>query len=138
MLRKISCAYTGGALGALVDSVNIWLLGKVGITSLLGIGLQPEFTMPWLYPRLVWGGIWGLLLLLPFLRTRLFLRGVLFSLLPSAMMLFMVFPSMGKGLLGLGFGALTPFLVILLNFVWGIVASLWYWCGSESNLNPGI
>jgi len=131
MVKKTSCAFTGGALGALVDSVNIWLLGKVGITSLLGIGLQPEFTMTWLYPRLVWGGIWGLLFLLPFLKTRLYLRGMLFSLLPSAMVLFMVFPSMSKGLLGLEFGTLTPILVVLLNFVWGIVASLWYWHGAE-------
>jgi hypothetical protein len=97
MLRKISCAYTGGALGALVDSVNIWFLGKIGLTSLLGIGLQPGFTMSWLYPRLVWGGIWALLLLLPFLQTRLFLRGMLFSLLPSAMMLFMVSPLWARG-----------------------------------------
>ena len=132
MIRKISCAYTGGLLGALVDSFNIWFLGKAGLTTWLGIGLQPEFTMSWLYPRLVWGGIWGLLLLTPFLRDRVLLRGVLFSLLPSAMVLFMVFPSMGKGVLGLGFGLLTPLLVILLNFVWGIIASLWHWYGSQS------
>jgi len=42
------------------------------------------------------------------------------------MMLFMVLPSMGKGIFGLGFGALTPFVVVGLNFIYGIVASLWY------------
>lgn len=134
MVRKLSSAYTGGAIGALVDSFNIWILGKVGLTSLLGIGLQPEFTAPWLYPRMVWGGIWGLLFLLPVLRSRLYLRGMLFSLAPSAMVLFMMFPSMGKGILGLGFGTLTPALVVLLNFVWGIVASYWYQQGTESKV----
>jgi hypothetical protein len=126
MIRKISGAFTGGALGALVDSVNIWVLGKFGITALLGISLRPEFTPAWLYPRLVWGGLWMLLLLLPILKKRPILRGCLFSLIPSAMMLFLVFPGMGKGTLGLGFGVLTPLLVIFLNFVYGSVASLWY------------
>ena len=132
VIRKISCAYVGGMLGALVDSFNIWFLGKIGITSLLGIGLQPEFTAPWLYPRLVWGGLWGLLFMLPVLQTRLYARGMVFSLLPSALVLFMVFPSMGKGVLGLGFGLLAPVLVIFLNFLWGIVASLWYQYGAAS------
>ena len=126
MVRKISGAFTGGAFGAFVDSFNIWILGKAGITAMLGIGLKPEFTPSWLYPRLVWGGIWMLLLLLPIWKKRDILRGCAFSLVPSAMMLFMVFPEMGKGMLGLGFGALTPVLVIILNFIYGIVASLWY------------
>lgn len=126
MVRKISGAFTGGALGAFVDSFNIWILGKAGITAMLGIGMKPEFTPSWLYPRLVWGGIWMLLLLLPVLKKRHILRGCLFSLVPSAMMLFMVFPEMGKGTMGLAFGALTPVLVVLLNFIYGAVASLWY------------
>jgi hypothetical protein len=126
MIRKISGAFTGGAIGALVDSVNIVLLGKYGITALLGVSMKPEFTAPWLYPRMVWGGIWMLLLLLPLWEKRTVLRGCLFSLLPSAMMLFMVLPGMGIGMLGLGFGTLTPVVVIVLNFIYGIVAAYWY------------
>ena len=126
MNRSISGAFSGGVLGALIDSANIWGLGKLGITARLGIGLRPEFTPAWLYPRLVWGGIWGLLLILPFFKGRLYLRGMLLSLAPSAMVLFVVFPNMGKGMFGLGFGTLTPVLVVLLNLIWGIVASLWH------------
>ena len=70
LLRGISGAYAGGVLGALVDSANIWWLGQLGITAKLGIGLRPEFTPTWLYPRLVWGGIWGLFLVLPLLKGR--------------------------------------------------------------------
>jgi hypothetical protein len=126
MLRKISGAFTAGVLGALVDSFNIWILGKLGITSMLGISFQPEFTAPWLYPRLVWGGIWGFLFLAPILINLTILRGILFSLVPSAMVLFVVFPGKGKGVFGLGFGALTPALVVFLNFIWGIVGAFWY------------
>jgi hypothetical protein len=126
IIRRISGAFTGGAIGGLVDSINIWGLSQAGITGLLGVSMKPAFTAPWLYQRMVWGGIWMLLLLLPFLRNRTALRGCVFSLLPSAMMLFMVLPDMGKGILGLGFGMLTPVVVIVLNFIYGIVASYWY------------
>ena len=126
MIRKISGAFTGGALGAFVDSFNIWFMGKAGISDLIGLSMKPEFTAPWLYQRMVWGGIWMLLLLLPLLKKKVVLRGCLFSLLPSAMMLFMVLPEMGKGVLGLGFGTVTPLVVIGLNCIYGIVAALWY------------
>ena len=126
IIRKISGAFTGGAIGGLIDSINIVLLSKYGITALLGVSLKPEFTGPWLYPRLVWGGLWMLLLILPLWQKRTALRGCLFSLLPSAMMLFMVFPEMGKGILGLGFGTLTPLVVIVLNCIYGMIAAYWY------------
>jgi len=126
MIRKVSGAFTGGAIGGLVDSIAIWVLGKLGITGLLGVTMRPDFTAPWLYRRIVWGGIWMLLLLLPLWQNRTVLRGCLFSLFPSAMMLFMVFPNKGKGLLGVGFGALTPMVVIGLNFIYGIVAAFWF------------
>jgi len=129
MIRKVSAAFTGGALGGLLDSFNIWAMGKVGISDLIGLSMKPEFTASWLYQRMIWGGIWMLLLLLPLLNKRVLLRGCLFSLLPSAMMLFMVLPEMGKGMLGLGFGAATPMVVIGLNCIYGIVASLWYRTG---------
>ena len=126
MIRKISAAFAGGAMGGFIDSFNIWFMGKLGISDLIGLTMKPEFSAPWLYQRMVWGGIWMLLLLLPLLKKKVLLRGCLFSLLPSGMMLFMVLPEMGKGILGLGFGAITPLVVIGLNFIYGIVASLWY------------
>lgn len=126
MVRKISGAFTGGALGALIDSANIWILGQAGVTAMLGISLRPQFTAPWLYPRLVWGGIWAMLLILPFFRQKTALRGILMSLVPTTMMLVMVFPEMGMGLLGLKAGLLTPILVLLLNFIYGMVASFWH------------
>ena len=126
MIRKISGAFTGGAIGGLIDSINITVLGKIGVCDLLGVSMKPEFTAPWLYQRMIWSGIWMLLLLLPLWEKRTILRGCIFSLLPSAMMLFMVLPNMGKGILGLGFGTLTPLVVIGLNFIYGIVAAYWY------------
>ena len=126
MIRKISVAFAGGALGGLVDSFNIWFMGKIGISDLIGLTMKPELNAPWLYLRMVWGGLWMLLLLLPLLQGKTLLRGCLFSLLPSAIMLFMVLPEMGKGVLGLGFGGITPVIVIGLNCIYGMIASVWY------------
>jgi len=126
MLRKLSGAFTGGVLGALIDSINVWVLFHTGILAMAGISMRVEFTGPWLYPRLVWGGIWALLLLLPILKSKVALRGALMSLLPSAMMLFKVLPGMGKGLMGLDLGLLMPVMVVGLNFIYGMVAAYWY------------
>lgn len=126
VVRKVSGAFTGGALGALLDSFNIWFMGVVGISDLIGITMKPAFTAPWVYQRMIWGGIWMLLLLLPVWRGKTLVRGMVFSLVPSAMMLFVVLPDMGKGMLGLGFGAFMPVVVIGLNFIYGIFASLWF------------
>lgn len=131
MIRKISAAFTGGAIGGFVDSFNIWFMGKVGISDLIGLSMKPEFSAPWLYQRMVWGGIWMLLLLLPLFKKKVVLRGCVFSLLPSAMMLFMVLPEMGKGMLGFGFGTVTPLVVIGLNCIYGIVAAVWYRKGTS-------
>lgn len=126
LIRNISGAFTGGALGGLLDSFNIWAMGKTGISDVIGITMKPEFTGPWVYKRMIWGGIWMLLLLIPLMANRVLVRGMLISLLPSAMMLFVVFPAMGKGVYGLGFGTLMPVVVIVLNGIYGAFASYWY------------
>nr|WP_246325434.1 hypothetical protein [Dissulfurirhabdus thermomarina] len=103
----------------------LWLLGSAGVTAMMGVAIHPRLTAAWLYPRLVWGGLWGLLFLVPLLRGRPVARGLVFGLAPSAAMLAVVFPGTGKGVLGVGLGALTPLLVLAMNAVWGVTASLW-------------
>ena len=66
-LRDLSLAFAAGAVGALANSIAVWLAGDHGLTAALGLKVAPELTAAWLYPRLVWGGIWGLLLVLPIL-----------------------------------------------------------------------
>ena len=61
----------------------------------------------WLYPRIVWGGIWGLLFILPMLDSKLLRKGSVLSLFPTAVQLFVIFPfKAGKGMAGLELGAL--------------------------------
>lgn len=124
--RDLSLVFAAGAVGALANSVAAWLFGALGITGAFGVAIAPALTPEWLYPRLVWGGLWGVLFLLPVLRGRWFGRGLLLSLGPSAGALFVVLPlKAGAGIGGVGLGALAPAFVLLFNAVWGVTAAGW-------------
>jgi hypothetical protein len=88
--------------------------------------MAPALTKTWLYPRIVWGGIWGVVLLLPLIKRSYVLRGLVLSILPTVVTLFVVFPSEGKGMMGAQLGALTPLFPLVLNGLWGAVAGAWY------------
>jgi len=124
--RSLSLFFAAGALGAAANSIFLWAFGELGVSRLLGVAIAPSLSPAWIYPRVVWGGIWGFLFVLPVLPHAWFKRGLLLSLGPSIVQLFVVFPLKArKGLLGLELGVLTPVLVLLVNAVWGVVASWW-------------
>lgn len=123
-LKKLALYFSAGSLGGLTNSIALWLFGALGITTSLGVKLAPALSPEWLYPRIVWGGIWGIAFFLPLLRTSYFLRGLILSLGPTLVQLFIVFPyKANKGMLGLELGSLTPLFVIFFNAAWGITAA---------------
>ena len=124
-MKKLLVFFAAGCLGALINSIALWLLGHFDITQTMSIAMAPKLTPAWLYPRIVWGGIWGLAFILPFLDSRLLTKGSVLSLLPTLVQLFVVFPFKAhKGIAGLELGMLTPVLVLFLNWVWGFVTAL--------------
>jgi hypothetical protein len=125
-VKEVSLTFAAGVLGGLANSLTVWLFGAVGLNQLLGVALAPALTPTWLYPRLVWGGLWGWLFLLPFPKLTYPSRGFIFSLAPSLVQIFVVFPLKAqKGVGGLELGYLTPLLVLFFNAVWGLAAALW-------------
>ena len=125
-MNKLLVVFAAGCLGALANSLAVWLFGDLGITSFLGVKIAPSLTPGWLYPRIVWGGIWGFLFLLPLMQKSLLLRGLIFSLGPTLVQLFVVFPMQAnKGVMGLDLGTLTPLAVIVFNAIWGWSAAIW-------------
>ena len=124
-MKKVLILFAAGCFGALANSVVVWLFGDLGITKSLGVSITPALTASWLYPRIVWGGIWGLLFFLPLVNSKPFLKGTLLSLFPTIVQLFIVFPYKAKkGVAGIELGLLTPALVFVFNWVWGVVTSL--------------
>lgn len=124
-MKNLLIYFASGSLGGLANSLALWLLGDLGITKTFGVSLAPVLSPQWLYPRIVWGGIWGFSFVLPFMKSRLIGKGLVLSLLPTLFQLFFVFPKLGhQGMLGIGLGMLTPVFVVILNMVWGFVAGL--------------
>jgi hypothetical protein len=126
IFRTFSLVFAAGCVGAVANSLIVYLFGDLGINAALGVKIAPSLTAAWLYPRIVWGGLWGFLFLLPVFRSSLLARGLLFSLGPSLVMFFVVFPLKAKkGMFGLELGSITPVLVLFFNAVWGVTAAIW-------------
>ena len=124
-MRKLLIFFAAGCLGGLANSIAVWLFGYFGITASLGVSIAPSLTPAWLYPRIVWGGIWGLIFILPMLQSKLLLKGAVLSLFPTAVQLFVVFPiKANKGIAGIDLGLYTPLFVLFFNWVWGFVTAV--------------
>lgn len=124
-MNKAFIFFTAGCIGGLANSLVVWQFGQLGINASFGVAIAPNLSPAWLYPRIVWGGLWGLLFLLPLWSSRLFLKASLLSLLPSLVQLFIVFPlKANKGVTGLELGLYTPVLVLFFNWVWGIASAI--------------
>jgi len=124
-MRKLLMVLAAGALGGLANSLVVWQFGVLGLNQALGVAIAPALTPEWLYPRLVWGGIWGVLFILPILNSQLLAKSFILSLFPTAAQLFLVFPYQTQyGIAGMGLGALTPLLVVFFNWVWGLTAAI--------------
>ena len=126
LAKRLTVIFAAGCLGGLANGLAVWLFGAYGVTKSLGVRIAPDLSPVWLYPRLVWGGIWGLLFLLPVFRSSVLKRGLLLSLGPTIIQLFVVFPyKADQGMMGMGLGALTPLLVFVFNAIWGITVAIW-------------
>ena len=125
-LRQWTIVFSSGCFGGLVNSLVVWVFGAIGITAALGVKIAPTLTVTYLYPRIVWGGLWGILFLLPYFSQFMILRGLLYSLGPTLAQLFIVFPlKTPQGVMGLQLGVWTPLFVLFFNAVWGISTALW-------------
>lgn len=124
--RNLSILFAAGCLGGLLNSLAVWAAGKYGITAMLDVSIAPHLTVRWLYPRIVWGGIWGALFLIPLFKGKTVERGLIMSIGPTIVQLFVIFPHVAhKGIMGLSLGTLTPLFVVIFNAIWGITAAFW-------------
>lgn len=124
-MKNILICLGAGALGAFVMCLAMWLSTRYGITHSLGVAIQGSIAPEWMYPRIVWGGVWGLLFLLPLFSSNILARSFALALIPTLVQLFIIYPYyQGKGMAGLNLGVLAPFVVFFFFWIWSLVTSL--------------
>lgn len=125
-ITELSHCLSAGAFASLISNLTVWLFGWQGWTARMGVNMAPSLSLHWLYPRIVWGGLWGLLFLFPVGSSSIVVKGVVLSFGPTLATLLYFMPfQQGKGFLGMELGTWTPAFVIFFNLVWGLVAGLW-------------
>jgi hypothetical protein len=123
---QLSLSFAAGSVGAIVNMLAAWMLARMGLFHLLGCDISINATKQWIYSRLVWGGIFGLFLVLPIMTNSVLKRGLILGLIPAAFQLFVVFPIfLNQRIMGLNHGLTTPLFVVFLNLLWGVSAVGW-------------
>jgi hypothetical protein len=123
---RVSHVVTAGLVAAIVQGILILACSLSGIFQALGLPLEISPVLPWLYQRMAWGGLWGLLFLLPIPLGRTQVRGLVLGLVPAAASLLFFLPLRdGQGWFGLRLGPLMPVVVVVFGLVWGAIAGMW-------------
>ena len=123
ILNRLSCAFVAGVLGAIVlDILGILIYGMPHSAMAFKTGL---------YQLCIWGGIWALLLAIPLWDKHWFIRGSIIGIIVILFNYIVLFPATGHGF----FASHLPVsqaLENLLNYVWGVVAGLWFYLATKS------
>jgi hypothetical protein len=124
-MKNLLVVFAAGCLGALVQIIAMNLATRYGLIHSLHVQLSGSYSPSWVYPRIVWGGLWGLVFLLPILASSTFMRSFVLCLIPTAVQLFLIYPFYeGKGVAGLSLGMLTPFVVLFFYWIWALTTSI--------------
>ena len=116
--------FGAGAIAGFLQTILIWLVGQFGMFALLQLPLKFELNLVWFYQRITWGGLWGLVFLIPLLRSvPQWKRGLVFGILPALLSLFVFLPFKdGHGYMGLNLGVMMPIVVVGFGLIWGMIA----------------
>lgn len=124
-MKNVLVVFAAGCVGALIQCLVTWLFTRYGINHALNVNLAGSIAPAWMYPRIVWGGLWGLLFLLPLLSGSIFARSFVIALIPAGVQLFVIYPFYEhKGFAGLSLGILTPFAVLFFYWVWSLATAI--------------
>lgn len=122
----ISICFCAGVMSALIGLSTVWAWGMLGLPDLAHYAVRPLLAPAGFYPRLIWGGLWGLLFFLTVgsARTRKhwIRKGVLVSLMPTLLYLVLYLPEQVGS--GLTLSLASPVIVLVLNLVWGVFVGL--------------
>ena len=132
MLRRAALYYAAASLGGLAVVLTAWSLGQIGVAEALGVAIEPALDLPWIYRLVVWGGLWGVIFLLPLKLEPLWLKALVLTLAPVLAALVIFAPMRGGALFALDRGALAPLYIYLINIPWGLAtAYVGRWLGAD-------
>lgn len=120
-LRQLALCFAAGAAGALVKSLLAWACVRYGVAGPLGPHLPAGLGAGVLYPRIVEGGLWGFLFLIPLARNSVLASGLLWGAVVTVVQ-WLVLPLLYHS--GLHFAALPLAAALLFNAVWGLATAL--------------
>jgi len=120
----LAVCFVAGLLAAVVSALFIWSCNRWGITGLLEVKIGQSLNLSALYPKMFFGGLWGLAYFftvgIPRHRRHWIRKGLWFSWIPSLFALFYLYPNLyNKGLAALDLGMFAPLFIILSNLIWG-------------------
>ena len=123
-IKNLSICFTAGCFAGLAYAIGLWAMGHYGLTRFLHVDIAPYLSNAYLYQRVVWGGVCGLIFMLPWQKSWV-TRGFLLSLIPAGILLLVLLPMRGYGVGALALGTLTPLVIILACAAGGIAGSGW-------------
>ncbi len=137
---RLGLGVLGGVLAGLFHGVLTEVSGSIGLTLMLGVGVDVDLSAGQYLMRALYGSVWGIAfgILYPVVPGEGFAgKGAIFSLVPSLYTLLVVYPVfLGLGLLGVRQGLLTFPLVLVGNALAGLVAARVISWGGETDLAP--
>jgi hypothetical protein len=119
-LRYIALCFAAGALGALVKSLLAWGCVRYGLAGQFGAHLPAALGTAALYPKIVIGGLWGFLFLLPVARSSVLASGLLWGLVVTIAQ-WLILPLLYRN--GLHFPVAPIAAALLFNAIWGLVTA---------------
>jgi hypothetical protein len=126
LARNLSLAFAAGCVGAVVKILCIWSTVQFGIGTALGLAIQVTPAVHTAFVHTMIGGLWGLLLCLPWLDRSILLRGLAVSILMTMWEGMVTLLPSHNVLLGPRFEWRLVLTVLLFNLIWGQVAAAWY------------
>jgi len=119
IFRQLTLGFGAGAFGACVLVAVAFVLAKTGLPERIGAS-SPPLDLAFLYRLVVWGGIWGFLLVVPVMGRTWWLKGIIIGLLATAALVFFFAPPLQQA------PAAAIVYIVVLNSIWGVAAGAWW------------
>jgi hypothetical protein len=123
MLIRTALYYAAASPGGLAVVLSAWVRGQIGEADRPGVAIKPKLEPTWVYRAMVWGGLWGLIFLVPIKIEPLWLKGALLTLAPILAAFVYFIPMRGPAMFALDKGALAPPYIHVSNLPWDLLTA---------------